>query len=59
MNNEKNIVLNLYCDEIKEYPLKISLTTTFEKWTYLGIYCTDLFRIVFKDLLNLRCLANA
>ena len=60
MNNEKNIVLNLYCDEIKEYPLKISLTNTFEKWTYLGILIVPDFISdkLFKDLLNLRCLSQ-
>ena len=57
MNNEKNIVLNLYCDEIKEYPLKISLTNTFEKWTYLGIlivpdFISDAFQRLVKSAIS-------
>ncbi len=29
--DKKSIILNLYCDEIKEYPLKIPFINTFEK----------------------------
>ncbi|WKV08580.1 hypothetical protein Q2T46_13770 [Thermoanaerobacterium sp. CMT5567-10] len=58
--DKKSIILNLYCDEIKEYPLKIPFINTFEKWTYIGMLIVPEFISdkLYKDLINLRCLSQ-
>lgn len=57
---DKSIVLNLYCDEIKEYPLKIQCFNVSEKWTYIGILFVPEFSLkkLYNDFTNLRCLSQ-
>lgn len=57
---ENNIILNLYCDEIKEYPLTIPYTNISEKWTYIGILIVPNFVLnkLYRDLINMRCLSQ-
>ena len=59
MSKGENIILNLYCDEIKECPLKIPHTNTFEKWTYIEfLLYLNTYQIAYSDSNGLRCLSQ-
>ncbi len=60
IQKQKSITLNLYCDEVKECPLKISQLDVYEKWSYMGMLIVPEFISddLSKDLFNLRCLAD-
>lgn len=54
------VYVNLYCDEIKECVLKLPLSDTNHKWTYMGLLIVPDCKAqqIYKELVNLRCLAN-
>jgi hypothetical protein len=56
----KIITLNLYCDEIKECPLKIPFSSISESWTYIGILIVpeNISQALYNDLVDLRCLSE-
>lgn len=60
MSHNEVIVLNLYCDEIKECPFKIPYLNINEKWTYIGILIVPklISERFYRDLINLRCLSQ-
>ncbi len=60
MAKSEKIILNLYCDEIKECPFIIPHSNTSEKWTYIGILIVPkhISEQLYSDLMNLRCLSQ-
>jgi hypothetical protein len=54
----EKIVLNIYCDEIKEQRLKIKYTDKFEHWTYIGMLIVpdEISDNLNNDINQLRCL---